>query len=553
MLPVIELQDERPVRDIPVDINEQQIGRSSLYNYLGINAIGVPNDITKHNVKRKFNAIPILAYYDIFKNYYSNKQEKMAYIINTRSLDWVPSDLSCTAWSYPDGTVNGEKSNITEGVLFDFGDTEIYRKVVLNNNNIDPHEIYISGTLHEMGRSQSILKTSALSLLPRVTVEPQEIILWLDGYWDNLKIYVHKGSKGTQLIPFELKDIDDMRELILTKKGDEQFIINYTNILLYNLSNVVVEQKWGGNPNKSRRGRNFPLDGLVVKTYQSDIFNNWLETETIVGENSITELTKIDTSQGYFTIDTLNIAKKVNMLLNRVMVSGGTYKDWVESVYSVDSFFNNEIPQYEGGAFSEIVFTEVTNTGSEENKPLGSIVGKGISESEQKGGKIVVRVNEPCYIIGICSITPRIDYSQGNRWDVNLKTLDDLHKPQLDGIGFQDLLTDQMAAITTEIDEEGNPIYKSVGKQPAWINYMTNYNRLYGSFGEVGSQMFMTLNRRYEINKDWNIKDLTTYIDPKKFNYIFAESSRDALNFWTQIQVDINARRVMSAKQIPNL
>jgi len=49
------------------------------------------------------------------------------------------------------------------------------------------------------------------------------------------------------------------------------------------------------------------------------------------------------------------------------------------------------------------------------------------------------------------------------------------------------------------------------------------------------------------------IKDLTTYIDPSKFNNIFADTQLDAQNFWTQIGVNITARRKMSAKIIPNL
>ena len=44
-----------------------------------------------------------------------------------------------------------------------------------------------------------------------------------------------------------------------------------------------------------------------------------------------------------------------------------------------------------------------------------------------KGGNIVIKVDEPSYIIGVCSITPRVDYAQGNRFDVNLDTIDDLH------------------------------------------------------------------------------------------------------------------------------
>ena len=84
---------------------------------------------------------------------------------------------------------------------------------------------------------------------------------------------------------------------------------------------------------------------------------------------------------------------------------------------------------------------------------------------------------------------------------------------------------------------------------------MTNINRTYGNFADPDNEMFMTLNRRYEWSQEdpSTIKDLTTYIDPSKFNFIFAETATDAQNFWTQIAVDITARRKMSAKIMPNL
>ena len=66
----------------------------------------------------------------------------------------------------------------------------------------------------------------------------------------------------------------------------------------------------------------------------------------------------------------------------------------------------------------------------------------------------------------------------------------------------------------------------------------------------------MTNNRRYtpEQNLDTvDIADLTTYIDPSLYNYIFAETAIDSQNFWAQIAVDITARRKMSAKLMPNL
>ena len=63
----------------------------------------------------------------------------------------------------------------------------------------------------------------------------------------------------------------------------------------------------------------------------------------------------------------------------------------------------------------------------------------------------------------------------------------------------------------------------------------------------------MVLNRNYERGNNYTIADLTTYIDPKKYNYIFADARLDAQNFWTQIGVNMTARRKMSAKVMPNL
>ena len=108
-----------------------------------------------------------------------------------------------------------------------------------------------------------------------------------------------------------------------------------------------------------------------------------------------------------------------------------------------------------------------------------------------------------------------------------------------------------------QYNKETNLVKHTAGKTVAWIDYMTNVNRTYGNFAAGMSEAFMVLNRNYEIKYDTGtnprIADLTTYIDPVKYNYIFADTSIDAMNFWVQIKFDITSRRLMSAKQIPNL
>ena len=208
---------------------------------------------------------------------------------------------------------------------------------------------------------------------------------------------------------------------------------------------------------------------------------------------------------------------------------------------------------YIGGMATELEFQEVVSNSLYEDQPLGTLAGRGRLSPNRKGGKVIVSCDEPCYIMGIISLTPRIDYSQGNSWDVNLKTFDDFHKPALDGIGFQDLITEQMAWWDTSYNGT-SWVQKSAGKQPAWINYMTSVNEVRGNFAIRNNQMFMTLNRSYAFDEaNERIEDLTTYIDPAKYNNIFANTALDAQNFWAQVGIKIKARRKMSAKIMPNL
>ena len=106
------------------------------------------------------------------------------------------------------------------------------------------------------------------------------------------------------------------------------------------------------------------------------------------------------------------------------------------------------------------------------------------------------------------------------------------HKPAFDRIGFQNLITDKLAFWDTGLENEVKT-FRTAGKQPSWIDYQTNYNEVYGNFAIKSSEGWMVLTRDYEPNRTTKrIKDLTTYIDPAKWNDVFAYKSRDAQNFW---------------------
>lgn len=510
---------------------------SSIFNYLGIK---------KFKNKKKYNAVPWLAVMDIFKNYYANKQEELYYILknqtNTNNVSIVNGKNILGV------LIDGKKGTIEQK------DAVIEITTGISANTIDKTKSYIDL------QPRSWTEGSGVTQYMRGRISLKDCNLEYNGRTLSIKVNYGAGftlqgepiknskaeitfnggtvtiTTGNDIImqSYKLEELDSLREDILSK-GRKEYIIggSTSNCTVAPLVAMVNGVYTSGE-----------LYGLPLKTHFSDIFNNWVNKEWIDGDNGITALTAIDTSSGSFTIDTLNLSQKVYNLLNRIAVSGGSYKDWIETIYTTDYYFRAETPVYEGGISGEIEFGEIVSTSATEiqgNEPLGTLAGKGFN-SNTKGGTVTIKLSEPSYIIGIASITPRIDYSQGNDWDNDLDTMNDIHKPQLDGIGYQDLLEKWMHADANE--------NAAIGKTVAWINYMTNVNKTYGNFAAGESEGFMCLNRQYEV-KAGQIQNVTTYINPKEFTGIFATNELTNQDFWVQLGFRINARRVMSAKQIP--
>jgi hypothetical protein len=362
---------------------------------------------------------------------------------------------------------------------------------------------------------------------------------------------------------FPLKNINGMREEILKAVSQAGAVkVDYTSEAPYGWGLDAV----GGAATDSNWKNAYALgnqEGLAVKTYQSDLFNSFIDQEWIEGATGVGEVSAVVVQQNQagtddvIYMDSLNLQQKVYNMLNRIAVSGGSYDDWLDAVYTHERAKGVESPVYHGSLIKTLAFEEVVSNSDVEmadgnQQPLGTLAGRGKLTGKHKGGKMKIKCAEPSVILGIVSITPLVDYSQGNKWSVDLKTMNDFYKPEMGAIGYQDLVTGQMHWAGDTISNTGDVKHESAGKQPAWLNYMTNINVCKGNFALKENSMFMTLNRRYEQSVT-GIRDITTYIDPSKFNHIFAETSVDAQNFWVQIGADVKARRKMSAKVIPNL
>nr|DAV00448.1 MAG TPA: Major capsid protein [Microviridae sp.] len=535
-------------------------GKGSLAEYLGLKYEPIRDKV--NNV----NAVPYFAYYDVFKNFYANKQEDYFMIMGGGVF-------------VSNGTVTTKDT-----ILYKVDNAGLYinRKNAQGEIANKPIQFTMSKELWEASK-----KENTVTLYYDVDTEPVGIkINGINSYIESetesgnevtvncrnktklvfadkeLSTGVHTAtgkawtsSQGVWIpsytSSYKLEEIDNLREYIL-KQGKKEVLIksNSTDEWIGTsfIKDVLVGTAKAGEsePKIKMPIIQMEMGGLCLKTLQSDIFNNWVNKEWVDGDNGIKAITDVAITDGKLNLDSLNIAQKVYNMLNRIAVSGGSYKDWIETVYTTDYYFRAETPVYEGGMSTIIDFEAVVSnsasTASGVEEPLGSLAGRGYN-GQKKGGRIEIKVNEPCYIMGIASITPLVDYSQGNDWDNWLETMDDLHKPQLDGIGYQDLMENKMHGLAKPS--------LAIGKQPAWLDYMTNFNKTFADFAAGEQESYMVLNRIYNVDDKGNITNSTTYINPKDYTYIFATNTETNRDFWVQIGCGVTSRRVMSAAQIP--
>ena len=554
------------------DTNRGQVNPSSLLSYLGIRGFGY-SKVNQH--LRRFPAMFNMAYWDIFKNYYANKQEEHAYVITGVDHIWKTIQIG-------DGYNWAVTWNDNSAAMYSAAPT-------------DAKPLFIRLEFEEKISPEEVNEIQFLTNKPNVpTVESNGITKLGDAFVfertdpdapglrepENpkkaTKIYMYKIKKAVKfaykistsgknlitmpdnqkikLTQFALKNIDDERTSILAAPSSSAYVMD-NNKMPYGAATRTLDLP---SHDRSKTYHSsyawFSQAGLAVKTYLSDRFNNWLNTEWIDGTTGgINAITAVDVSDGKLTMDALILQKKIFNMLNRVAITDGTYQAWREATYGIRSTTLPESPIFCGGMQSEIAFDEIVSNAATDEEPLGTLAGRGVATMYKSGRGLKIKCTEPSMIMALGSITPRIDYSQGNKWWTRLQNMDDFHKPTLDAIGFQELVAEEAAAWSTETPENYQHVYQSLGKQPSWIEYTTDVNETYGEFAAGMPLAFMCLNRVYEENENGTIANASTYIDPTIYNSIFAESRLSSQNFWVQVAFDVTARRVMSAKQIPNL
>ena len=230
----------------PTRLNEEPqynvLQPSSLLTYLGITAVG-RNNTENSTVLRSFNAVPVIAYFDIFKNYYANKQEENFYL-----MDYGNLISNVTAMTAPTGGTSIWSTNTPDRI----------------NQNLpdDPNNSLFITLKDEMNREEfeslCEITTNIYSGSPGVyetktTKVPLTQYYEFYGYASAIKRYIYKWKLGESL-PMSpkifsvtlrkgglkaqlLEDLDELREEILKTDGNVHYELNASN-------NVPLTFEW---------------------------------------------------------------------------------------------------------------------------------------------------------------------------------------------------------------------------------------------------------------------------------------------------------------------
>ena len=347
--------------DNPTSTNQwTQINPSCVLAYLGLKGYGNLKGVQSKLVEK--NGVPLLMYYDIFKNYYANTQEENFYTIGGSAK------LAVTI----NGVTMENSNNIpnTLGEITSASTITLSPKEGLTKNEI---RVTVKTSINARAVTMTVDELGDWDASgSKIAIETTKVL----STWYISAIY---STKKTALNKWELESLDKLRDLILQTPG------NTTCVLTTN-DDVPLLKDFAQRNRDNTLKTTTPQYGLCLKTYNSDIYQNWINTEWIEGVQGVNEISAVDVSDGKLSMDALNLAQKVYNMLNRIVVSGGTYRDWLETVYTGSNYFERcETPIFEGGTSQEIVFQEVVSNSASQDEPLGTLAGRGVTTGKQRG------------------------------------------------------------------------------------------------------------------------------------------------------------------------
>ncbi len=169
-----------------------------------------------------------------------------------------------------------------------------------------------------------------------------------------------------------------------------------------------------------------------------------------------------------------------NTLISEKMArTDGSYGQFIKTFFGeTPSHWNSHLPEYLGGTYQPIVFSEVLQTAPASSGTLGTVGGKGISSSQGFVGRF--HANDFGIAMCLMSIMPDTYYSQGWLKEHLYRTQDDFPLPERALLGMQPVTNAEIFFNARQPDQ--NDIL--FGYQSRFDELRYRYNEVHGEMAD---------------------------------------------------------------------
>lgn len=319
----------------------------------------------------------------------------------------------------------------------------------------------------------------------------------------------------------------------------------------------------------------YEFGGLFSALFEPDYFSNLLSNDVGTVKSNITV-----SEDGTVSMHEVYFQNKLQKLIDRFDVSGGVFSKWMRTVWGTNPNRRVDVPEIIGSVTSMINANNITTVANtyQDTTGDGSAVGQLAGQINQHDNRwrdknrkfqFDYHAREEGILMAVVTLIPCVDYDQGIDPDLLRTTFADDYKPQFAQLGFQDIPMDHYSVMPQlQYNSSSNSIQTvpgqcpqdsgvSVGKQVAWLDMMTDWNRSYGEFSTSGMYETWTLKRRFwkratGADVPQSRIAITRYIDPVEFQYPFVMQTIEDPNFFLQVGFDIRAVRPIIKQVMPS-
>ena len=323
------------------------------------------------------NALPLMAYLRIYRDYYKNAN------LDVDNVDWYPDNDEDFAILF-----NGDKVVGQTGTFLD--------------NLTDPFRLRYRD--------------------------------YVDDYFTSARPWPQRGNAPT--LDFDILFNNSFAVGLQTPEGLKQlFATGYfgSDNHFYqrlNNGNIFTNQPDTATTNGSRN-----VGGL--STYHTLGSDGHISN----GEATIRGLFTLPSEDTFSVFSTITAEKfrrlfAESIIMEKMARTSGFYGEFITSFFNSDpKNALNFKPYYVGGTYCPIVYSEVLQTSEDGNTPLGTVGGRGISANKGFIGRF--RTDDYGIFMTIMSIMPDVYYSQGVQRENLYQVQEDFYLPERAELGMQ--------------------------------------------------------------------------------------------------------------------